>query len=722
MDKIKYVKLEQPDGSYSDSIPLAVDSDHVDVNGSTLTSELNNKANISNINNLQSQINGLASGSPLVASSVAGMTNTSKIYVNTTDGYWYYYNGSSWVIGGRYQSTGIANQSITYNTLNSELANSINYNTIDSLNINELFNIGGFNVNENSISYTNDNRRVRLKEGLFIYFTKNTTICLPNGKRAQIARKINNETYTCTNWVTDQYIIPSDGNYTIMIATDPDKVITQTIDNYIIGLKFINSQKTSINYTINGLTNLLNLDSLISYADMILGAYTTSGLNTNPRRISTRKLLHFDEDCILTIKTTDDIYVNVFAFFDENYHYVQNSNITWTNNELTITIDKNKYYGFTFRYEDDRNLTNIKYEMMKKIKIYGNKYVENKNNFNFPELVYHRGFSNLRPENTLPAFKLCKDYNCKWVETDVQLTSDNIPVIEHEQDLSVNTNGSGLINETTYSDFKNLYVRSTAYDGPYNQKLHFPSFDEFIMYCKTNGIYAQIELKETLTNDAVLYILNKVEELNMIDNVMFASFTLSFLQLIRQYNKNVKLSYVGVSYNINKLDGFLSLGKNSGLAIREDYLTTDIINLVHSAGGFVGVWVIDDLTELNKWLYSNVDYIATNKLLHNNNLSLPAINKFYSQSSDTIDYTIPYAERGIFGDVYQIETSIWYDDDTPPILTVGNLTYELSHRGEYEMINILCAPDNIVDIPFKLTGNNTHCVDTVIRHYKKTSL
>ena len=51
MDKIKYVKLEQPDGSYSDSIPLSVDSDHVDVNGSTLTVELNK------IDNLETQIN-----------------------------------------------------------------------------------------------------------------------------------------------------------------------------------------------------------------------------------------------------------------------------------------------------------------------------------------------------------------------------------------------------------------------------------------------------------------------------------------------------------------------------------------------------------------------------------------------------------------------------------------------------------------------------------------
>lgn len=56
MDKIKYVKLEQPDGSYSDNIPLAVDADHVDVNGNTLTKTLSNKANKDDINNLENKI------------------------------------------------------------------------------------------------------------------------------------------------------------------------------------------------------------------------------------------------------------------------------------------------------------------------------------------------------------------------------------------------------------------------------------------------------------------------------------------------------------------------------------------------------------------------------------------------------------------------------------------------------------------------------------------
>lgn len=52
-------------------------------------------------------------GAPLKASTVAGMTNTNRIYVYTgsevgyTAGNWYYYDGNDWVSGGVYQSASV---------------------------------------------------------------------------------------------------------------------------------------------------------------------------------------------------------------------------------------------------------------------------------------------------------------------------------------------------------------------------------------------------------------------------------------------------------------------------------------------------------------------------------------------------------------------------------------------------------------------------------------
>lgn len=52
---------------------------------------------------LQREISGIASGTPPTASSTSEMDpDKSTVYINTTDGNWYYYDGSAWQIGGQY--------------------------------------------------------------------------------------------------------------------------------------------------------------------------------------------------------------------------------------------------------------------------------------------------------------------------------------------------------------------------------------------------------------------------------------------------------------------------------------------------------------------------------------------------------------------------------------------------------------------------------------------
>lgn len=72
---------------------------------------------------LRTLIDSVVSGSPLVASSVSGMTDTTRVYVNITDGKWYYYNGTAWTVGDVYQSTGIGEGSIGFKNLDDNLSN-----------------------------------------------------------------------------------------------------------------------------------------------------------------------------------------------------------------------------------------------------------------------------------------------------------------------------------------------------------------------------------------------------------------------------------------------------------------------------------------------------------------------------------------------------------------------------------------------------------------------
>lgn len=133
MDKLKYVKLENNDGTYSSSIPLAVDSQHVDVNGKTLTEELTNKVSNSefdiNMTNIQNEVRSLADGSPkgtyaTVSALVSANPNTG-VYVIQADGHIY-----SWIKGassaidlGTYQATEIASNGVKTDNLDIQMIN-----------------------------------------------------------------------------------------------------------------------------------------------------------------------------------------------------------------------------------------------------------------------------------------------------------------------------------------------------------------------------------------------------------------------------------------------------------------------------------------------------------------------------------------------------------------------------------------------------------------------
>ena len=59
--------------------------------------------------------------------------------------------------------------------------------------------------------------------------------------------------------------------------------------------------------------------------------------------------------------------------------------------------------------------------------------------FTAPHLIgAHRGFRAIRPENTLASFSACLG-RCHFIEIDVQLTRDGVPVVIHDQNLKRTT-------------------------------------------------------------------------------------------------------------------------------------------------------------------------------------------------------------------------------------------------------------------------------------------
>jgi glycerophosphoryl diester phosphodiesterase len=73
-----------------------------------------------------------------------------------------------------------------------------------------------------------------------------------------------------------------------------------------------------------------------------------------------------------------------------------------------------------------------------------------------PRIIGHRGAKASTPENTLTAIRRSNDDGGKWVEFDVKLTKDNVPILMHDAMLDRTTSGKGAVAEHTLAQIKEL--------------------------------------------------------------------------------------------------------------------------------------------------------------------------------------------------------------------------------------------------------------------------
>jgi glycerophosphoryl diester phosphodiesterase len=81
------------------------------------------------------------------------------------------------------------------------------------------------------------------------------------------------------------------------------------------------------------------------------------------------------------------------------------------------------------------------------------------------ELVAHRGHALEFPENTLPAFESALQLGARWLELDVQLSSDRVPMVLHDDTLDRTTAASGVVWERTAAELQQVPAGEPARFG-----------------------------------------------------------------------------------------------------------------------------------------------------------------------------------------------------------------------------------------------------------------
>ena len=75
-----------------------------------------------------------------------------------------------------------------------------------------------------------------------------------------------------------------------------------------------------------------------------------------------------------------------------------------------------------------------------------------------PLVFGHRGFSALAPENTLPAFSLCRERGIPGIELDVQTCRTGELMISHDFDLKRTTGSEGIIQDMSFEEIRERII------------------------------------------------------------------------------------------------------------------------------------------------------------------------------------------------------------------------------------------------------------------------
>ncbi|HKQ32803.1 MAG TPA: glycerophosphodiester phosphodiesterase family protein [Thermodesulfobacteriota bacterium] len=107
--------------------------------------------------------------------------------------------------------------------------------------------------------------------------------------------------------------------------------------------------------------------------------------------------------------------------------------------------------------------------------------------------VSHRGAAGLAPENTLAAVVAGVNSGAPYIEIDVRVTSDGVPVLMHDASLDRTTDGTGYVKERTRD-----YVKKLDAGGRFSREFkgeHVPDLGAVLEYMKGARSTLVIEVK-----------------------------------------------------------------------------------------------------------------------------------------------------------------------------------------------------------------------------------
>jgi len=223
------------------------------------------------------------------------------------------------------------------------------------------------------------------------------------------------------------------------------------------------------------------------------------------------------------------------------------------------------------------------------------------------KVLAHRGGAEESFENTIESFKYSESIGCEFIETDVQASSDGVPYIFHDDDLSRILNKQVKFNDLSSEEIDDLNIFE-------NKKI--PKLSETLK--RFPNLFFQIDFK---TDEVVKPALDVINKLDVSNRVCIASFSSKRLELVRSLNPNLCISMgpnevfktLLASWNIYRGD---LIGDCLQIPITYygiKIVSKRFIDFIHSKGLKIMVWTINDEKTFEYLIKLNVDGIITDR-------------------------------------------------------------------------------------------------------------
>ncbi|WP_232496602.1 glycerophosphodiester phosphodiesterase [Agromyces humatus] len=147
-------------------------------------------------------------------------------------------------------------------------------------------------------------------------------------------------------------------------------------------------------------------------------------------------------------------------------------------------------------------------------------------------IVGHRGDRAEAPENTMASLELAMD-DLAYVETDVQLSRDGVPVLFHDTTLERITGDRRTVGELDVTELRRLDA-GAWYDRDHAGE-RIPTLDEFLAaLADRESARALVELKADWRPDEVRTVLHLIERHGLRQRVVLQSFSLETLFAVQR--------------------------------------------------------------------------------------------------------------------------------------------------------------------------------------------